>query len=195
MLSRDQPPPLPSPFFPLGPGQSNHPQQYPYQHQHQQPAQETQPLERNRGRGFRRAGNACEVAAGASLNSAIIFLFHLLQVHPLGFVVALAGSHFYFIATAFGEGRNKAIGNLMTGASAGIAGLCALSEPISEAWEAQEAKETTTALVQSLYAPQSTPPIGNGWIVLLMGITCVFLVTLGTQDTSHRHPRRMRTRR
>ncbi len=139
--------------------------------------------ERNRGRGFRRSGNACEVAAGASLNSAIIFLFHLLQVHPLGLLVALGCSHFYFVATAFGEGRDRLIGNAMTGASAGVAGLSALSEPIGEWLEAKQSQDAATQRIQELYSPQA-PVISGSAVLILLGLTSFVLIAIATQGKS-----------
>ena len=46
--------------------------------------------------------------------------------------LAVGTAHLYFTATATGEGFNNFITNLMTGCSASLALLCALSEPISE---------------------------------------------------------------
>jgi hypothetical protein len=180
MLSQDIQP-SPSPFTGAELGQS-------IRAQPQQPAQ-PQPIERNRGRGFRRAGNACEIAAGASLNSAIIFTFHLLQVHPLGMLVALGCSHFYFIATAFGEGRDRLIGNAMTGASAGIAGLSALSEPIGEAWEAQQSQSAATQQIQELYSPQPAIAWGSEGMLMLLGVVGVFLVVICSQGNQRRRRR------
>ncbi|MHC0068256.1 hypothetical protein ACWATR_36225, partial [Nostoc sp. UIC 10890] len=106
--------------------------QTPQQQKQEQPSQ-PQPLpENNRGITFRRAGNACEIIAGSCLNSAVIFTFHLLQVHPVGMFLAVGTAHLYFTATATGEGFNNFVTNLMTGCSVSLALLCALSEPISE---------------------------------------------------------------
>jgi hypothetical protein len=174
---------LPSPFNMEGLGQSVRP---PVERSVQQ-----QPVERNRGRGFRRAGNAMEVAAGASLNSAIIFTFHLLQVHPLGMLVALGCSHFYFVATAFGEGRDRLIGNVMTGASAGIAGLSALSEPIEEWWEARQSQNTATQQVQALYSPQASSSISD-WGLIFIGVMGVLLLVVCSQGNDNRRYRRYR---
>jgi hypothetical protein len=125
-----------------------------------------------------------EVAAGASFNSAIIFLFHLLQVHPLGFVVALAGSHFYFVATAFGEGRDRAIGNVMTGASAGVAGIAALSDPIGELWEARQSQDSGTQQVQALYSPQSATGWSSDYMLILIGVIGVALLAVGSRENN-----------
>ncbi|MHC5917866.1 MAG: hypothetical protein ACYTXE_44420, partial [Nostoc sp.] len=95
--------------------------QTPQQQKQERPSQ-PQPLpENNRGRTFRRAGNACEIVAGSCLNSAVIFTFHLLQVHPVGMFLAVGTAHLYFTATATGEGFNSFVTNLMTGCSASLA--------------------------------------------------------------------------
>jgi hypothetical protein len=110
------------------------------QHKSQQPNTEQKPLpENNRERTFRRAGNCCEIVAGASLNSAVIFTFHLLQVHPVGMFLALGVAHLYFTATAAGE-KERQVTNIMTGASASLALLCSLSEPVGEWLEASTSK-------------------------------------------------------
>ncbi|GAX46055.1 hypothetical protein NIES4075_70760 [Tolypothrix sp. NIES-4075] len=132
------------------------------QQKSQQPNTQQKPLpENNRERTFRRAGNLCEIVAGASLNSAVIFTFHLLQVHPVGMFLALGVSHFYFTATACGEGKHKAIANIMTGASASVALLCSLSEPVSEWVEASTSKTVAQSEIQQMYAP---PTQGNNWV-------------------------------
>ncbi len=142
------------------------------------PPPQPTPVERNRGRGFRRAGNACEIAAGAALNSAIVFLFHLLQVHPVGFLVALGVSHFYFTATALGEGNDRFVGNVMTGCSAGLAAVCSFAEPIGEWWEARDSKTTAIADLQALYAaPQ--PKSGWGWTLVLALLLAVLIAVGG----------------
>ncbi|AUB35295.1 hypothetical protein COO91_01171 [Nostoc flagelliforme CCNUN1] len=123
--------------------------------QHQQPEQLPPLPENNRGRTFRRAGNACEIVAGSSLNSAVIFTFHLLQVHPVGMFLAVGTAHLYFTATATGEGFNNFVTNLMTGCSASLALLCALNEPISEWNEARTSTQTAKTSIESVYKPKA----------------------------------------
>ena len=145
------------------------------QHKSQQPNTEQKPLpENNRERTFRRAGNCCEIVAGTSLNSAVIFMFHLLQVHPVGLFLALGVAHLYFTATACGEGQNKAIANIMTGASASVALLCSLCEPVSEWWEASTSKTVAQNEIREMYAP---PTQGNNWMPLL-GIALIIAIML-----------------
>ncbi len=117
--------------------------------------------ETNKGRTFRRAGNACEIVAGACLNSAVVFTFHLLQVHPAGMVLAVGTAHFYFTATSAGE---RDVSNLMTGFSASLALLCALSEPMGEWWEASASKTTAQSELQQMYIPPTPAPKYPSWL-------------------------------
>ncbi|MBG1266127.1 hypothetical protein [Nostoc sp. WHI] len=125
------------------------------QHQQKQPEQLPPLPENNRGRTFRRAGNACEIVAGSCLNSAVIFTFHLLQVHPVGMFLAVGTAHLYFTATATGEGFNNFVTNLMTGCSASLALLSALSYPLSEWNEARTSTDTANNSIQSMYQPKT----------------------------------------
>ncbi|UKP01457.1 hypothetical protein [Nostoc sp. UHCC 0870] len=152
------------------------------------------PPENNRTRTFRRAGNICEITAGASLNSAVIFTFHLLQVHPVGMFLALGVSHFYFTATATGEEGRK-ITNIMSGCSASLALLCSLSESMSEWWEAETSKSTAAAEMKSIISqeiPQistSTSTDNSGWLeglgsVLVLGVVVLILFNLNGKKRS-----------
>lgn len=144
------------------------------QEKSQQPNTEPPPLpENNRERTFRRAGNLCEIVAGASLNSAVIFTFHLLQVHPVGMFLALGVAHLYFTATAVGE-KERQVTNIMTGASASLALLCSLSEPVGEWWEASTSKTVAQNEIREMYAP---PTQGNNWMPLL-GIAVFIAIML-----------------
>ncbi|MCW5319476.1 hypothetical protein GTQ43_39790 [Nostoc sp. KVJ3] len=123
--------------------------------QHQQHEQLPPLPENNRGRTFRRAGNACEIVAGSCLNSAVIFTFHLLQVHPVGMFLAVGTAHLYFTATATGEGNNRFVTNFMTGCSASLALLCALNEPIIEWNEARTSTDTANTSISQMYQPKT----------------------------------------
>ena len=152
--------------------------QTPQQQKQEQPSQ-PQPLpENNRGRTFRRAGNACEIVAGSCLNSAVIFTFHLLQVHPVGMFLAVGTAHLYFTATATGEGFNNFVTNLMTGCSASLALLCALSEPISEWNEARTSTSTANTSIESVYKPktaESSSWMDSAGVGIFIAILMIFL--------------------
>ncbi|MDZ8140620.1 MAG: hypothetical protein RM049_35890 [Nostoc sp. DedQUE04] len=146
--------------------------------QHQQPEQLPPLPENNRGRTFRRAGNACEIVAGSCLNSAVIFTFHLLQVHPVGMFLAVGTAHLYFTATATGEGFNNFVTNLMTGCSASLALLCALSEPISEWNEARTSTITANTSIQKMYQPKTADYsnfVNGAGVAIVIAILIVFL--------------------
>lgn len=148
------------------------------QHQQKQPEQLPPLPENNRGRTFRRAGNACEIVAGSCLNSAVIFTFHLLQVHPVGMFLAVGTAHLYFTATATGEGFNNFVTNLMTGCSATLALLCALSYPLGEWNEARTSTQTANTSIEKMYQPKtadySSWVSGTG-VAIFIAILMVFL--------------------
>ncbi|BBD70996.1 hypothetical protein NIES4072_74080 [Nostoc commune NIES-4072] len=146
--------------------------------QHQQPEQLPPLPENNRGRTFRRAGNACEIVAGSCLNSTVIFTFHLLQVHPVGMFLAVGTAHLYFTATATGEGNNRFVTNLMTGCSASLALLCALSDPISEWNEARTSKESANTSIQQMYQPKTADYsswVNGAGVAIFVAILMIFL--------------------
>ncbi|MBD2247426.1 hypothetical protein [Nostoc sp. FACHB-888] len=146
--------------------------------QHQQPEQLPPLPENNRGRTFRRAGNACEIVAGSCLNSAVIFTFHLLQVHPVGMFLAVGTAHLYFTATATGEGFNNFVTNLMTGCSASLALLCALNEPLGEWNEARTSTSTVKTSIESVYKPktaESSSWMDGAGLGIFLAILMIFL--------------------
>ncbi|MBW4456312.1 MAG: hypothetical protein KME55_28455 [Nostoc indistinguendum CM1-VF10] len=146
--------------------------------QQKQPEQLPPLPENNRGRTFRRAGNACEIVAGSCLNSAVIFTFHLLQVHPVGMFLAVGTAHLYFTATATGEGNNRFVTNLMTGCSASLALLCALSEPISEWNEARISTGTANTSIEKMYQPKTADYsswVNGAGVAIVIAILMIFL--------------------
>ncbi|MHC5716275.1 MAG: hypothetical protein ACYTX0_30190 [Nostoc sp.] len=146
--------------------------------QHQQSEQLPPLPENNRGRTFRRAGNACEIVAGSCLNSAVIFTFHLLQVHPVGMFLAVGTAHLYFTATATGEGFNNFVTNLMTGCSASLALLCALSYPLSEWNEARTSTGTANTSIEKMYQPKTADysSWGSGaGVAIFVALLMIFL--------------------
>ncbi|MCW5319146.1 hypothetical protein GTQ43_37760 [Nostoc sp. KVJ3] len=152
--------------------------QTPQQQKQEQPSQ-PQPLpENNRARTFRRAGNACEIVAGSCLNSAVIFTFHLLQVHPVGMFLAVGTAHLYFTATATGEGFNNFVTNLMTGCSASLALLCALSEPLDEWLEARTSTQTANTSISAMYQPKTADYsswLSSTGVAIFVALLMIFL--------------------
>ncbi|WP_341532372.1 hypothetical protein WKK05_41765 (plasmid) [Nostoc sp. UHCC 0302] len=146
--------------------------------QQQQQSPQPELPENNRGRTFRRAGNACEIVAGSCLNSAVIFTFHLLQVHPVGMFLAVGTAHLYFTATATGEGFNKFVTNLMTGCSASLALLCALSDPIGEWNESRTSTQTANTEIQQMYQPKTADYsswVSGAGVAIVVAVLMIFL--------------------
>ncbi|MBD2527516.1 hypothetical protein [Nostoc sp. FACHB-133] len=145
---------------------------------HQQPEQLPPLPENNRGRTFRRAGNACEIVAGSCLNSAVIFTFHLLQVHPVGMFLAVGTAHLYFTATATGEGFNNFVTNLMTGCSASLALLCALNEPLGEWNESRISTQTANTSISQMYQPKTADYssfVNGTGVAIVIAVLMIFL--------------------
>jgi hypothetical protein len=150
----------------------------PQQQQLQTPEPSAPLPENNRGRTFRRAGNVCEIVGGSCLNSAIIFTFHLLQVHPVGMFLAVGTAHLYFSATATGEGFDKFVTNLMSGCSASLALLCALSEPIGEWNESRTSTDTATTSISQMYQPKTADYsswVNGAGIAIVIAVLMIFL--------------------
>jgi hypothetical protein len=93
--------------------------------------------------------------------------------------LAVGTAHLYFTATATGEQGNL-LTNFMTGASASLALLCSLSEPLGEWMEASTSKSTSQAEIREMYAPPTAD--SSGWfggvaIALSVGIVFLFIAS------------------
>jgi hypothetical protein len=105
----------------------------------------------------------------------------LLQVHPIGLLLAVVTAHFYFTATTVGELSARRVANIMSGASASMALICSASEPMAEWWEAHQSESISTTEIQELYTPktenQFTELIVNPttWIVIGLGLLVILI--------------------
>ena len=115
--------------------------------------------EGNRERSLRRAANACEVAAGASGSTAVIFVFTALNVPPVGIMLTLGVTHLYLTATVAGEGRERWVVNLITATSTGSAAIAATAEPIGEWLEASQTRSSALRVHKQTYNPPR--PLGS----------------------------------
>jgi len=132
--------------------------------------------ETNKSRGLRRAGNLCEIGAASCLNFGVVSTLHLLQVNPVGMILAVGVGHFYLTATAAGESSDRLLTNLMSGASASLSLLCGLSEPVGEWWEASQSKQATLLELQ----PKTSPMPGTTMLLLLLvGVMAIGYWLLG----------------
>ncbi len=128
--------------------------------------------ENNRQRVLRRAGNLSEIAAGASLNSAVVFTFHLLQVHPIGMFLGLGVAHLYFTATTAGE-KERRVTNAITGISCSLALVSSGSETVLEAWESRTTQEEFQTTWNEIYQPPRQNHIGI-IVALMSGLAILF---------------------
>ena len=92
--------------------------------------------------------------------------------------LAVGTAHLYFTATATGEGYNRFITNLMTGCSASLALLCALSEPVDEWNEGRTSTDNTNTTIQQIYKPKkvdSTNWLGSAGVAIALVIVMILL--------------------
>jgi hypothetical protein len=135
-------------------------QQQPQQQQYRQATAPTiDPLpETNAERNYRDAANFCEVAAPAAIGSAVVFMFHTMQVAG-GSVFAIGLYQIYLAAKITGQSGNRWTSAIVgLGVTGGM--IASLSEPIAESQQASGAKaRITTGIEQIRAAGKPTNPM------------------------------------
>lgn len=108
-----------------------------HQHQQQQYQQVTaptidqpQPEETNAERQYRDAANFCEVVAPAAIGSAVVFMFHAMQVAG-GSVAAIGIYQIYLLAKITGQSQHR-LPTAIVGAGVTIGMIASLAEPVGE---------------------------------------------------------------
>lgn len=109
--------------------------------------------ESHRERRLRKLGNVCELAAGAAGGSSVVFFFAALNIPPLGIMLALGITHLYLTATIAGEGKDRAIVNVMSATGTGASALTAASEPLADAWQARGSQAAAMRIHKAAYNP------------------------------------------
>jgi hypothetical protein len=136
-------------------------QQSQQQQYHQQPAAAPtiDPLpENNAERNYRDAANFCEVAAPAAIGSAVVFMFHSMQIAG-GSIFAIGLYQIYLAAKITGQSGNRWTSAIV---GLGVTGsmIASLAEPIAESQQASEAKaRITTGIEQIRAAGKPTNPM------------------------------------
>lgn len=130
-------------------------------------------MESNRHLHFRHYANACEMLSGASLNSAIVYSFQLLQVPVVGYVVALGVTHFYFTATVFTE-KGRRIVNFSNASAVGISMISATTEPLGKHYQSVVTESSINSELTKLNNPNGTP--FNPWV--LVGLLAIALLAV-----------------
>ena len=130
-------------------------------------------MESNRHRHFRHYANACEMLSGASLNSAVIYGFQLLQVPAVGYVVALGIAHFYFGATTITEGGRRVV-NFASGSATGLSMFAATSEPMGKHYQSVITESSINSELAKLDKSNNLPI--NSW--LIAGLIAIALLAV-----------------
>jgi hypothetical protein len=97
-----------------------------------------QPEETNAERHYRDAANFCEVVAPAAIGSAVVFVFHTMQVAG-GSVFAIGIYQIYLLAKITGQSQHR-LPTAIVGAGVTIGMVASLAEPIAELQQASDAK-------------------------------------------------------
>lgn len=122
-------------------------------------------MESNRHRHFRHYANACEMLSSASLNSAVIYSFQLLQVPAAGYVVALGIAHFYFGATTITEGGRRIV-NFASGSATGLSMFAATSEPLGKHYQSYVTEMAVSNELAKLKENNDMPI--NPWLAVIL---------------------------
>ena len=127
-----------SPLFFTGGGQQKQQQQQQYQVTAAPTIDQPQPEETNAERHYRDAANFCEVITPTALGSAVVFMFHSMQVAG-GSIVAIGIYQVYLAAKITGQSQHR-LPTAIVGAGVTIGMVASLTEPIAELQQASDAK-------------------------------------------------------
>src|SRR4028118_918336 len=127
-----------SPLSFMGGGQQKQQQQQQYQVTPAPTIDQPQPEETNAERHYRDAANFCEVVAPAAIGSAVVFMFHSMQVAG-GSVFAIGIYQIYLAAKITGQSQHR-LSAAIVGGGVTIGMIASLAEPIAELQQASDAK-------------------------------------------------------
>jgi len=127
-----------SPLSFTGGGQQKQQQQQQYQVTAAPTIDQPQPEETNAERHYRDAANFCEVITPTALGSAVVFMFHSMQVAG-GSIVAIGIYQVYLAAKITGQSQHR-LPTAIVGAGVTIGMVASLTEPIAELQQASDAK-------------------------------------------------------
>jgi hypothetical protein len=163
-----------SPLSFMGGGQQKQQQQQQYQVTPAPTIDQPQPEETNAERHYRDAANFCEVVAPAAIGSAVVFMFHSMQVAG-GSVFAIGIYQIYLAAKITGQSQHR-LPTAIVGVGVSIGMIASLAEPIAELQQASDAKTrlaTGIKEIQTVKKPTSNhfdylPPIALAVIVFCL---------------------------
>ncbi len=170
-----------SPLSFMGGGQHQHQQQ---QQQYQTTAapaiDQPQPEETNAERHYRDAANLCEVAAPTVLGSAVVFMFHSMQVAG-GSIVAIGIYQIYLAAKITGQSKHR-LPTAIVGAGVTLGMIATLAEPVTELQQVSDAEprlETGIKEIQTVKKPASSNFDYLPSIALVLIVFCLIFKVKG----------------
>jgi len=139
-----------------------------------------QPEETNAERQYRDAANLCEVVASTVLGSAVVFMFHSMQVAG-GSVVAIGIYQIYLAAKITGQSKHR-LPTAIVGAGVSIGMLASLAEPLLESQQVSDAEprlETSIKEIQTVKKPASNSFDYLPSIALVILVFCLIFKVKG----------------
>ena len=139
-----------------------------------------QPEETNAERQYRDAANLCEVVAPTVLGSAVVFMFHSMQVAG-GSVVAIGIYQIYLAAKITGQSKHR-LPTAIVGAGVSIGMLASLAEPLLESQQVSDAEprlETNIKEIQTVKKPASNSFDYLPSIALVILVFCLIFKVKG----------------
>jgi len=136
--------------------QQNQQQQQQYQVTAAPTIDQPQPEETNAERHYRDAANFCEVITPTALGSAVVFMFHSMQVAG-GSIVAIGIYQIYLAAKITGQSKHR-LPTAIVGGGVTLGMIASLAEPATELQQVSEAKirlETGIKEIQAVKKPAS----------------------------------------
>ncbi len=138
------------------------------------------PPETNAERQYRDAANLCEVVAPTVLGSAVVFMFHSMQVAG-GSVVAIGIYQIYLAAKITGQSKHR-LPTAIVGAGVSIGMLASLAEPLLESQQVSDAEprlETSIKEIQTVKKPASNSFDYLPLIALIILVFCLIFKVKG----------------
>ena len=138
------------------------------------------PPETNAERQYRDAANLCEVVAPTVLGSAVVFMFHSMQVAG-GSVVAIGIYQIYLAAKITGQSKHR-LPTAIVGAGVSIGMLASLAEPLLESQQVSDAEprlETSIKEIQTVKKPASNSFDYLPSIALVILVFCLIFKVKG----------------
>jgi hypothetical protein len=153
------------------------------QQQYQQvtaPEIDPQPEETNAERQYRDAANLCEVAAPAVLGSAVVFMFHSMQVAG-GSVVAIGIYQIYLAAKITGQSKHR-LPAAIVGGGVTLGMIASLAEPLSESQQVGDVEPRLETSIKEIQTVKN--PISNSFdylpsIALVVIVFCLMFKAKG----------------